>query len=67
MTWAQHLKRVFNIDVTHCLHCSGAVLIVDSIEEPKAIRAIPAHFAKHGALDAAHDRPAARGPTAVAA
>jgi len=41
--------------------------IVASIEEPKAIRAILAHFAKHGALEPAHYRPAARAPPAVAA
>jgi hypothetical protein len=50
MTWAQRLKRVFGIDVTTCIHCGGAVRIVASIEEPKAIRAILGHFAKHGAL-----------------
>ncbi len=54
MTWAQRLKRVFNIDVSTCLHCGGSVRIVAGIEEPKAIRAIRAHFEKHGALDQAH-------------
>ena len=32
-------------------HCGGAVRIVASIEEPTAIRAILAHFAKHCALE----------------
>jgi len=41
--------------------------IVASIEEPTAIRAILAHFAKHGALEQAHYRPAARAPPAAAA
>ena len=63
MTWAQRLKRVFNIDVSTCGHCGGTVRIVASIEEPSAIRAILAHFEKHGA----HYRPAARAPPAVAA
>jgi hypothetical protein len=67
MTWAQRLKRVFGIDVSTCIHCGGAVRIVASIEEPKAIQAILAHFAKHGALDEAHYRPAPRGPPAKAA
>ena len=67
MTWAQRLKRVFGIDVSTCVHCGGAVRIVASIEEPKAIRAILAHFEKHGALEEAHYRPAPRGPPAVAA
>ncbi len=65
MSWAQRLKRVFSIDVTTCAHCGGAVRIVASIEEPtaiRAIRAILAHFEKHGALEQAHYRPAARAP-----
>ncbi len=44
---------------TTCAHCGGAVRIVASIEDPKAIRAILAHFEKHGALEQAHYRPAA--------
>jgi len=56
-----------NIDVSTCGHCVGAVRIVASIEEPTAIRAILAHFAKHGAREKAHYRPAPRAPPAVAA
>lgn len=67
MSWAQRLKRVFNIDVTTCTHCGGSVRIVASIEDPKAIRAILAHFEKHGALEHAHYRPPARAPPAAAA
>jgi len=67
MTWAQRLKRVFGIDVNACGHCGGTVRIVASIEEPTAIRAILAHFVKHGALEKAHYRPALRAPPAVAA
>jgi len=67
MTWAQRLKRVFGIDVNACGHCGGTLRIVASIEEPTAIRAILAHFAKHGALEKAHYRPAPRAPPAVAA
>lgn len=66
MTWAQRLKRVFNIDVQACLHCGGKVRIVASIEERTSIRAILAHFEKHGALEQAHYRPAARAPPAQA-
>lgn len=67
MTWAQRLKRVFNIDATRCIHCGGAVRIVACIEEPAAIQAILAHFAKHDALDEAHHRPGPRAPPAAAA
>ena len=67
MTWAQRLKRVFGIDVETCVHCGGRVKIVASVEEPTAIRAILAHFEKHGALEHAHYRPGPRGPPAAAA
>ncbi|MBX3701962.1 MAG: IS91 family transposase, partial [Dokdonella sp.] len=67
MNWAQRLKRVFSIDVTPCVYCGGAVRIVASIEEPAAIRAILAHFEKHGAREDAHYRPAARAPPTVVA
>ena len=65
MTWAQRLKRVFGIDVETCIHCGGKVKIVASVEEPNTIRAILAHFDKHGALENAHYRPRPRGPPAV--
>jgi hypothetical protein len=67
MTWAQRLKRVFNIDVNACGHCGGTLRIVASIEEPTAIRAILLHFVKHGARKQAHYLPAPRAPPAVAA
>jgi hypothetical protein len=54
------------IDANVCAHCGGAVRIVASIEEPSAIRAILAHFEKHGALEQAHYRPAARAPPPAA-
>ena len=54
VTWAQRLKRVFNIDVTTCVNCGGAARIVASVEDPTAIRAILAHFDKHGVLEHAN-------------
>lgn len=60
MSWAQRLKRVFGIDITTCVHCSGMVRIVASIEEHTAIRAILVHFGKHGTLEKAYERSAAR-------
>ena len=67
MTWAQRLKRVFGIDVETCIHCGGKVKIVASVEELNAIRAILAHFDKHGVREEAHYRPRPRGPPAAAA
>ena len=38
MTWAQHLKRVFNIDVTICSRCGGSVKIIACIEDPLVVK-----------------------------
>nr|WP_254081861.1 hypothetical protein [Enterobacter cloacae]AKJ21423.1 Transposase [Enterobacter cloacae] len=63
MSWAQRAQAgLFYSTITTCAHCGGAVRIVASIEDPKAIRAILAHVEKHGALEQAHYRPAARAP-----
>jgi hypothetical protein len=43
MTWAQRLKRVFNIDIETCSECGGAVRIIASIEDPAVINQILAH------------------------
>lgn len=60
MTWAQRLKRVLDFYVATCMRCGRAARIVHSIERPTAICAVLAHFAKHGALEQAHFRPASR-------
>jgi hypothetical protein len=44
MTWAQRLKRVFNIDVETCGECGGDVRIIASIEDPAVIKKILAHL-----------------------
>ena len=44
MTWAQRLKRVFNIDIETCSECGGAVKIIASIEDLAVINKILAHL-----------------------
>ena len=44
MTWAQRLKRVFNIDIEICDKCGGDVRIIASIEDPAVIRKILTHL-----------------------
>ncbi len=44
MTWAQRLKRVFNIDIETCAECGGDVKIIASIEDPAVIQKILAHL-----------------------
>ena len=38
MTWAQRLKRVFNIDIETCSACGGAVKVIACIEDPVVIK-----------------------------
>ncbi len=44
MTWAQRLRRVFNIDIEICSACGGSVRIVACIEAPEIIGKILAHL-----------------------
>ena len=44
MTWAQRLKRVFDIDTTICSRCGTAVKIIASIEDPLVIKKILDHL-----------------------
>ena len=63
MSWAQRLKRVFNIDVTICSCCGGAIKIIASIEDPFVIKKILDHLnAKSGAQASADQLPEPRAP-----
>jgi Putative transposase len=44
MTWAQRLKRVFNIDIEVCSRCGGSVRIIACIEDQDVINRILAHL-----------------------
>ena len=48
MTWAQRLKRVFDIDIEACSECGGDVRIIASIEDPLVIRMILGHLDAKG-------------------
>ena len=50
MTWAQRLKRVFNIDVLICPQCGGGAKVIASIEDQPIIGKILAHLMKKGVL-----------------
>ena len=45
MTWAQRLKRVFNIDIETCEKCQGPVRIIACVEDPVVIKQILDHLA----------------------
>jgi len=50
MTWAQRLKRVFNIDVSTCSECGGEARVIACIEDQAVIDKILDHLMKKGAL-----------------
>ncbi len=62
MTWAQRLKRVFNIDIETCAACGGAVRIIACIEDPPVIEKILSHLDTKGVAAEASWRPPCRAP-----
>ena len=74
MTWAQRLKRVFNIDITICEECGSAVKVIASIEDPvviptalaalagQALKQILAHLERKAELKEFNPLPESRAP-----
>ena len=62
MSWAQRLKRVFNIDIETRRECGGAVRIIACIDDPVVIEKILTHLDEKGASAEASRRPRCRAP-----
>ena len=62
MSWAQRLKRVFNIDIEICSRCGGAVKVIACIEDPLVIDKILTHLDKNAAFAESVVLPQSRGP-----
>ena len=62
MTWAQRLKRVFNIDIETCRECGGAMKVIACIEDPVVIQKILNHLKEKGEYRDAFRLPESRGP-----
>ena len=45
LTWAQQLKRVFNLDITLCPLCRGTLRVIADITDPDLIQKILDHIA----------------------
>ncbi len=43
LSWAQRLKRVFNIDITLCPLCGGQLRVIEDVTDPNLIRKILSH------------------------
>ena len=55
MTWAQRLKRVFNIDVEICTHCGGPAKVIACVEDQQIIDKILSHLKKKDRLPSPPD------------
>lgn len=62
MTWAQRLKRVFNIDIETCEKCQGPVRIISCVEDPAVIRQILEHLRNRGSAETQARLPPGRAP-----
>jgi hypothetical protein len=62
MTWAQRLKRVFNIDVETCRVCGGTARVIACIEDPVVINKILTHLEEKLPARAALLLPDSRAP-----
>ena len=50
ITWAQRLKRVFNVDVETCRACGGTAKVIACIEDPVIIKKILKHLQEQSPL-----------------
>jgi hypothetical protein len=62
MTWAQRLKRLFNIDVEACTHCGGSVKVIACIKDQQVIDMFLFHLKKKDGLPSSDVLPETRAP-----
>lgn len=62
MTWAQRLKRVFNIDVETCSACGGTMKVIACIEDPLVIKQILDHLEHKAEASESRALPVRRAP-----
>jgi hypothetical protein len=61
-TWAQRLKRVFDMDVEICDQCGGGIRGIACIEDPMVIKKTLDHVNSKSAVSAKKRRPQSRAP-----
>ena len=44
LTWAERLKRVFDIDISDCPLCGGRLRVIADVTDPAVIQTILAHL-----------------------
>ena len=65
ITWAQRLKRVFDIDIETCEKCKGPVRIIACVEDPAVIRQILEHLHRKKSDDRQAQLPPERAPPQI--
>ena len=54
LSWAERLKRVFDIDISVCPLRGGTLRVIADVTDPDAIQTILAHLRQRAPPDAAH-------------
>jgi len=62
MTWAQRLKRVFNIDIERCRVCGGKARVIAAIEDKAVIDKILTHLDNQASCAQTAPLPQVRAP-----
>ena len=62
MSWAQRLKRIFDIDIETCCVCGGSMKVIACIEDPLVIKKILMHLCAKGLYLVAAGLPQSRAP-----
>ena len=52
LSWAERLKRVFDIDISVCPLCGGTLRVIADVTDPDAIQTILAHLKQREPPDA---------------
>ena len=62
LTWAQRLKRVFNIDIETCRACGGAMKVIACIDDSAVIKKILDHLKEKVETTEPNPLPESRAP-----
>jgi hypothetical protein len=61
LSWAERLKRVFDIDISVCPLCGGTLRVIADVTDPHAIQTILAHLRQRAPPDATISLPLSNG------
>ncbi len=62
LSWAERLKRVFDIDISVCPLCGGTLRVIADVTDPDAIQTILAHLRQRAPPDAVYRQRPGQGP-----